>query len=246
MAAARQVAGTARARHCASKRTKLGPHCSSALWLQDDHDEPAAVGAAKLWVGGLLGPPGCLEGCTSRLAPDPAWGRGETRMVSTNLGTPPQRLRTFTSQDAPEPRPPPGVRLPCYHRRVPTRRPDGGIDFLPLPDRDIGVALPSMWWIRKPLRPPCARPRGRLARLPAARRRCCIADQLVAVCSPTACRPGGAPRASLGALARRASRVTLVGRYARSPCGLPPRPRRRPHRRAHRLCVSSPPCVSSR
>ena len=68
--------------------------------------EPAAVGTAELWVGALLGPPGCLEGCTSSLAPDPARGTssGEGRDqggVNRDLGTPPQRQTVGDHLNAP-------------------------------------------------------------------------------------------------------------------------------------------------
>ena len=77
MVAARQVAGTARARQRASKRTKLaasGLIAPAPSNFKRDDGEPAAVGTAELWVGALLGPPGCLEGCSSSLARDPARG----------------------------------------------------------------------------------------------------------------------------------------------------------------------------
>ena len=65
------------------------------------------MGTAELWVvGALLGPPGCLEGCTSSLAPDPARGTsgGEGRDqggVNRDLGTPPQRQAVGDHPNAP-------------------------------------------------------------------------------------------------------------------------------------------------
>ena len=53
-------------------------------------------------------------------------------------------LRTFTSNDAPEPRPPPGVTLLCCNRLAAVSRP-GGVDFLQLPHRD-------MQWAPAPIR----------------------------------------------------------------------------------------------
>ena len=45
-------------------------------------------------------------------------------------------LRTFTSHDAPEPRPPPGVAVLCCNRVAAVRRP-GSVDFVRLPDREM-------------------------------------------------------------------------------------------------------------
>ncbi|CAE7388473.1 unnamed protein product [Symbiodinium natans] len=53
-------------------------------------------------------------------------------------------LRTFTSNDAPEPRPPPGVTLLCCHR-VAAVGGAAGVDFVHLPDRE-------MQWAPVPIR----------------------------------------------------------------------------------------------
>jgi len=53
-------------------------------------------------------------------------------------------LRTFTSNDAPEPRPPPGVTLLCCHR-VAAVNGTAGVEFVPLPDRE-------MQWAPVPIR----------------------------------------------------------------------------------------------
>ena len=45
-------------------------------------------------------------------------------------------LRTFTAQDAPEPRPPPGVTLLCCHHVAALGR-AGGVDFVRLPGREM-------------------------------------------------------------------------------------------------------------
>ena len=45
-------------------------------------------------------------------------------------------LRTFTSHDAPEPRPAPGVRILCCHHVAAIGR-AGRVDFIRLPDRTM-------------------------------------------------------------------------------------------------------------
>ena len=54
-------------------------------------------------------------------------------------------LRTFTRNDAPEPRPPPGVSVLCCHRVAPAHTPGEPAHFVELPDR-------SMPWAPAPIR----------------------------------------------------------------------------------------------
>ena len=46
------------------------------------------------------------------------------------------QLRTFTANDAPEPRPPPGISVLCCNRLAAIER-AGGVDFVPLPIREM-------------------------------------------------------------------------------------------------------------
>ena len=58
-------------------------------------------------------------------------GEGTVRVAVTDYA-----LRTFTAQDAPEPRPPPGVTLLCCHHVAALGR-AGGVDFVQLPGREM-------------------------------------------------------------------------------------------------------------
>ena len=55
---------------------------------------------------------------------------------TVRAAVPDYALRTLTSHDAPEPRPPPGVRILCCHHIAAIGR-AGGVDFIRLPDRTM-------------------------------------------------------------------------------------------------------------
>ena len=76
---------------------------------------------------------------------------------TVRAAVPDYALRTFTSHDAPEPRPPPGVRIPCCHHIAAIGR-AGGVDFIRLPDRtmrwapvairhEAGIAASQPTWV---------------------------------------------------------------------------------------------------
>ena len=48
-----------------------------------------------------------------------------------------KETKTFTFCDAREPRPPPGVELQCCPQMAAARGADGGVEFIPLPDRGM-------------------------------------------------------------------------------------------------------------
>ena len=71
--------------------------------------------------------------CAHRGVPIPTRISGES---TVRAAVPDYAVRTFTSQDAPEPRPPPGVRILCCHHVAAIGR-MGGVDFMRLPDRTM-------------------------------------------------------------------------------------------------------------